>query len=111
MKTITPTLIQLEQELTRENLHELNQINPDKGSIAFDLSNTRTVDTHGLATLLRIKKQLSKHGFDVVLINPKPSIRTLLYATKLNTVLHSFTNLSSANLYFLRHYSDNTSGA
>ena len=99
MHTSLPTLITVGSDLTQkssENLHLEHNSN-----IALDLSNTQTIDIKGISALLAYKNRLVEKGFDAVLINPKPSIRTLLYATQLNKILHSFTNLNSANQYFL----------
>jgi anti-anti-sigma factor len=66
--------------------------------IVVDLTEVDFMASLGLATLVRNARAVRLREGNMVLLNPKPSVRQVLASTRLDQVLHIYSNLAEARL-------------
>lgn len=64
--------------------------------LVFDLSEVRSIDSSGLSILVTALKSARAAGGDIVLLKPRPVVKTLLELTRLHRVLEIFEDEASA---------------
>jgi len=83
--------------VSKSNNVELQKLNYP--NIIVDLNKITYIDTSGLGFIANIKRQLSKHGSDVVIVCKNDYILQLITLTKLDSLIKLVGDLDEAAKY------------
>ena len=80
----------------------LDYINQGHTRLVIDMSNLEYIDSSGLSVLISARKQAMSYQGNIVLLNPKSSVRALIELTRLHHIMdiyeseeHALVSLSS----------------
>ncbi|MCW3171037.1 STAS domain-containing protein [Shewanella subflava] len=80
----------------------LDYINQGHTRLVIDMSNLEYIDSSGLSVLISARKQAMSYQGNIVLLNPKSSVRALIELTRLHHIMdiyeseeHALESLSS----------------
>jgi anti-sigma B factor antagonist len=74
----------------------LDYINEGHTHLVFDMSNLEYIDSSGLSVLISARKQAMSYDGNIVLLNPKSSVRALIELTRLHHIMDIYESEGQA---------------
>jgi anti-sigma B factor antagonist len=74
----------------------LDYINQGHTRLVIDMSNLEYIDSSGLSVLISARKQAISYQGDIVLLNPKSSVRALIELTRLHHIMDIYESEEQA---------------